>query len=127
MRLTLAILTAFVITSILSAGVDHICHITGVFPPYGAPMFGVGPLLLASGYRFIFQVLGSYIMGIIAREKAMKAAWIMSILGSIFWVSGAFFMKEMGPIWYPLLGALLTFPSVFLGVRLSNQQSLRSA
>jgi hypothetical protein len=117
MRLTLAILTAFIITSVLSTGVDHIFHITGIYPPYGEPMYDTGLLLLASTYRFVFQVIGSYVMAIVAEEKAMKAAWIMGTLGAIFWLAGAFFMKGLGPVWYPVLGALLTFPSVLLGVK----------
>ncbi|HEY5825691.1 MAG TPA: hypothetical protein VIT44_15060, partial [Cyclobacteriaceae bacterium] len=61
MRLTLAILAAFVITSVLSSAVDHVFHVTGIYPPYGAPMFETSLLLLASSYRLVFQVLGAYI------------------------------------------------------------------
>ncbi|OGU64460.1 MAG: hypothetical protein A3H45_01700 [Ignavibacteria bacterium RIFCSPLOWO2_02_FULL_55_14] len=55
-------------------------HITEVFPPYGQPMFDTGLLLLALAYRGVFTLFGCYIMAMIAKEKAMKAA---IIVGSI--------------------------------------------
>jgi len=118
MRLILAILAAFVITAVLSSAVDHVFHVTGIYPPYGAPMFETSLLLLASSYRFVFQVLGAYVMAIIAKDKAMTAAWIMGTLGTLLWLAGGFFMKDFGPIWYSVVGALLSLPSVLLGVKL---------
>ena len=125
MRLTFAIVAAFIITAVLSSAVDHVFHVTGVYPPYGEPMFDMGLLLLASSYRLVFQVLGSYIMAIIAKNKAMTAAWIMGTLGTIFWLAGAFFLKGMGPVWYPVLGALLSLPSVLLGVKLYTNREAK--
>src|SRR3990167_2067583 len=79
-RLILAILAGFFITAILSILTDHVFHITEVFPPYGQPMFDTGLLLLALAYRGVFTLFGCYIMAMIAKEKAMKAA---IIVGSI--------------------------------------------
>jgi len=127
MRLILAVVTAFVITGVLSSAVDHVFHVTGVYPPYGAPMFETNLLLLASSYRLIFQVLGAYVMAIVAREKAVAGGWIVGILGTLLWAVGGYFMRDFGPMWYSLVGALLSIPSVLLGVKLYTARSVKAA
>ena len=114
MRTALAVIVAFIVTGLLSSGVDHVLHVTGIYPPYGEPMFETNLLLLASAYRIIFQILGAYIMAVIAKDNAMKAGWIVGILGTILWLSGAFFMKDKGPMWYSIVGAILSIPTVLL-------------
>ena len=123
MRLLLAVVAAFVFTGILSTAVDHVFHVTNVYPPYGEPMFDTGLLILASSYRVVFQILGGYIMSVIAKDNAIKAGWIVGALGTILWLSGAFFMRGMGPLWYPVVGAILSIPSVLLGVKLYKMRS----
>lgn len=123
MKTALAVIAAFIITGVLSSGTDHIFHITGIYPPYGEPMFETNLLLLASAYRIIFQIAGAYVMAIIAKENAMKAGWIVGVLGTILWIVGGFLMMDMGPIWYSLLGAILSIPTVMLGVKLYNSRN----
>ncbi len=118
MRLLLAVVVAFIVTGVLSTAVDHVFHVTGVYPPYGEPMYDTGLLILASFYRLLFQILGSYAMSVIARDKAMTAGWIVGVLGTLLWLSGGIFMQGMGPLWYPIAGALLSIPSVLTGVKL---------
>ena len=58
-----AVLAGMLAGIILTLGTDVVLHVIGVFPPWGQSMVGFdGPLLLATVYRTIYGVLGSYII-----------------------------------------------------------------
>lgn len=118
LRLILAIITGMVVITLLSVGTDHIFHLTHVYPPYGQPMFDAGLLLLATAYRFVYQVLGCWLAAGIARSRASAATWTMGIIGVVMWIVGWLTVKDGGPAWYPLLGAALSVPSALLGRQL---------
>jgi hypothetical protein len=117
LRLILAIIAGMVIITILSVGTDTILEATGIFPPLGEPLFDTNLLLLATVYRFIYQVVGSYISARIAKERASAAAWTMGIIGAVMWLIGTFTMEGHSPYWYGILGAVLSIPSTLLGRR----------
>ena len=117
-RLILSILAGFIITAVLSLATDHIFHLTGVYPPYGAPFFDTGLLLLASAYRVVFQILGAYLAAMFAKDKAKKAIWTLGIIGSILWLVGTIANPGMGPLWYGILGAVLSIPTTLTGGKL---------
>jgi hypothetical protein len=117
-RIVLGILTGFIVTAALSTGVDHIFHSTGVYPPYGEPFFDTSLLLLATTYRFLFQILGAYLACLVAKEKAKIVVWTIGILGTALWLMGGLMNQDLGPLWYSVLGAALSIPSVLLGKRI---------
>jgi len=48
---------------VLTLVTDQSLHIAGVFPPWGQSMVGYdGALLLATAYRVVYGIVGSYIM-----------------------------------------------------------------
>jgi uncharacterized BrkB/YihY/UPF0761 family membrane protein len=99
-RLVLSIIAGLLITIILSSSVDHIFHTTGIYPPYGQPMFDTGLVLLAFIYRALFAILGAYVTATIAKEKAKKAVLIIGIIGSVLWLAGAIAFWNYIPAWY---------------------------
>ena len=118
LRLVLSIITGIVVISILSTGTDMILHATVIYPPPGQPMFDTSLLSLATIYRFIYQIAGCYIASIIAKERSKASAWTLGTLGAIMWLLGTFiFMPGMGPVWYGILGAVLSIPSALIGER----------
>ena len=124
-RLILSILAGFIITAVLSLATDHIFHVTGVYPPYGAPFFDTGLLLLASAYRVVFQIFGAYIAAMIAKDKAKKAVWIIGIAGTIFWLLGPILKPGLAPMWYGILGAALSIPTTLTGGKLYERRMRR--
>ena len=118
LRLVLSILAGFVVTTILSVGTDSVFESAGVLPPFGQPLMDTGLLLLATTYRAIFQVIGSYVASLIARERANAAVWTLGILGAVAWLAGGLTMKGYAPLWYSVLGALLSLPTTLLGGKL---------
>ena len=125
-RLVLSVLAGFIFTAVLSTAVDHIFHITGIYPPYGQPMRDHGLLLLAFAYRAIFTIAGAYVTSTIAREKAMRAVLIMGVIGSLIWLAGTIVMWEFAYPWYNILGVLTGVPFSIIGAKLYQRLTVES-
>lgn len=82
-RLILGIIAGLLTTAALSSAVDHILHTTGIYPPYGAPMFNQGLVALAFTYRAVFSVFGVYVASRIAQSKSATAARTLGIVGAV--------------------------------------------
>jgi hypothetical protein len=124
-RFILSIIAGFLFAAILSTAVDHIFHVTGIYPPYGAPMRDHGLLIIAFAYRAVFSIAGAYVTAFIAREKAMKAAVTLGVIGSLLWLVGAIIMWEFAYPWYNILGVITGVPFSIIGAKfyLRNRRS----
>lgn len=126
-RLILSIFVGIVVITILSTGTDTIFHATNVFPPPGEPMFDTGLLLLATAYRFFFQIAGCFVASMIAKDKSRASVLTLGIFGAIMWLLGTFiFMPGMGPMWYGILGAVLSVPSALIGEKLYRNRTAKA-
>jgi hypothetical protein len=85
-------------------------------------MHDSGLLLMAFTYRAIFAIAGAYITALIARESAMKAVWILGIIGSLLWLAGSIAMWEFAVPWYNILGVLTGVPFSLLGGKLYQRR-----
>jgi len=117
-RLILSIISGLLVTGILSSAVDHVLHVTGVYPPYGEPMRDHGLLALAFIYRSVFAVSGAYVTAIIARQRAVKAALILGIIGTVLWLAGAIAMWDFAYPWYNVIGVITGVPLALAGAKL---------
>jgi hypothetical protein len=126
-RSILAVFAGFVVVIIITLATDEMLHRIGVFPPWGASMVGFdGALLLATVYRTIYGVAGSYITVRLAPSRPMGHALVggaiglaVSILGAaVTWNKGPAF----GPHWYPLALIVLALPTAWVGGRLRVSQ-----
>ena len=117
-----AVAAAFLLVIPVTLGIDHVFHLTGVYPPYGEPMWGVGQNLLALGYRVILGVVAAWLTARLAPWKPMKHVWIQAGIGQVIGILGIMpvLMKpEMfGPLWYPVLLAVTVIPCAWLGGRI---------
>src|SRR5260370_19087097 len=118
-----AVLAGMVVGIVLTVGTDVVLHKTGVFPPWGASMAGYdGALLLATIYRTIYGVLGTYITARLAPSRPMQHALaggfiglVVSIVGAVgTWNGGPAF----GPHWYPLPLIVRALPTAWAGGKL---------
>jgi hypothetical protein len=114
-----AIFAAIVIGIVLSLGTDALLRLAGVAPPLGQPM-GSGLLLLATVYRTIYGVLGSYITAQLAPYKPMAHVMILGLMGLAANLLGTVstWNKNLGPHWYPIALTVLALPTAWLGGRL---------
>jgi len=113
----------------LSLGTDLLMHAIGFFLPLGQPMAS-GPLLVATVYRTIYGVIGSYIAARLAPYRPMLHAMVLGFLGFLVSTIGAVVTwnreAEFGPHWYPVALILLALPSAWLGGALGRRAVLRS-
>ncbi|HZY82704.1 MAG TPA: hypothetical protein VFE50_24440 [Cyclobacteriaceae bacterium] len=121
-RLILAIITGIIVITILSTGTDLILESTGILPPAAQGLFDTKLLMLATVYRFIYQVIGCYIASMIAKDRAKFAVWFMGIFGAIMWLVGGLANQDLGPIWYSIVGAILSVPSALLGKKIYDRK-----
>ena len=71
----------------LSLGTDIGLHAAGVFPALGQPM-STGLLLLATVYRAIYGVAGSYVMARLAPYRPMEHTLMGGVVGLVVNIVG---------------------------------------
>jgi hypothetical protein len=116
-----ALAAGLVVSLVLTLGTDAILHAMGVFPPSGQPASN-GPLALATLYRFVYGVIGSYVVARLAPNRPMWHAMVLGVLGLIVSLIGAVLTwnreAEFGPHWYLVALVILALPSAWIGARL---------
>ena len=117
LRSTLAVIAGFAVIFVLSLGTDQLFHTLGVYPPWGQPMRETGLNLLALSYRLVYDTFGCYLTARLAPRHPMRHALVLGGIGfvlSSLGVAGAI-AQDLGPAWYPILLALSSWPSAWLG------------
>jgi peptidoglycan/LPS O-acetylase OafA/YrhL len=120
-----ALLAGFLVVVILSVGTDVALHAFGVFPPLGQPLAG-RLFVLATVYRTIYAVFGSYVTARLAPNRPMQHALagggvglLLSIVGAaVTWNRG----PEFGPHWYPLALVVTALPCAWAGGKIRTLQ-----
>jgi len=125
LRSICAVFAGFVVVVVLSLGTDLVLHATGVFPPWGDPMSDA-LFLLATAYRTVYAVLGSYVTARLAPHRPMKHALAGGVVGLVLSTVGAVTTwergPEFGPHWYPLALVATAMPCAWAGGRLRTLQ-----
>jgi len=120
-----ALLAGFAAVVVLSLGTDFTLHATRVFPPLGQPMSDA-LFLLATAYRTVFSVVGSYITARLAPDRPMQHALAGGVVGLVLSTVGAVVTWNKGPAfgphWYPLSLIATAMPSAWAGGRLAGAQ-----
>ena len=121
-----AVVAGIVVGVGLSVGTDEILHLLKIYPPWNERMSD-GLFVLATAYRLVFSVLGSYVIARLAPWRPMKHAMVGGVLGLIVSTIGAVatWNKDLGPHWYPVLLALTALPCAWLGGWLWQMRPLR--
>lgn len=122
-RIIQAVFAAILINAVLASGIDHLFHITGVYPPYGEPMMDDTLTGMAYGYRVIIMILGAYAAAMIAKEKAKQAIWVSGILGTLMWTVGSISMWNLVPVWFHIIGMVTIIPFNLLGWKLYERRT----
>jgi peptidoglycan/LPS O-acetylase OafA/YrhL len=119
-----AVFAGFLVVVVLSMGTDAVMHATGVFPPFGEPMSD-SRFLLATVYRVVYTVLGSYLTARLAPQRPMKHALVGGFIGLVLASVGAAATwnkgPEFGPHWYPLALVATALPCAWVGGRLGGK------
>jgi len=120
-----ALFAGFVVVVALSLGADVIMHNSGVFPPWGDPLSD-RLFLLATVYRVVFGVVGSYVTARLAPNRPLRHSLLGGLIGLAVSIVGAVATwnrgPEFGPHWYPVALAVLAMPQSWLGGILRQRQ-----
>jgi hypothetical protein len=118
-----ALLAGMLPNIILSIATDMGLHAAGVFPPLSEPeMFTTPLLLLATAYRTVYGIAGSYLTARLAPHHPMGHALVLGIIGLAACIAGAVAMWGFGPTWYPLALVALALPCAWAGGQLRVMQ-----
>ena len=125
-RSVLAVVVGIVAGIILTLATDAGLHKVGFFPPPGQWTHS-GPLAVATAYRAIYSIFGSYVVAWLAPTKPMKHALISGVIGVIATAAGAIatWNQNLGPHWYALALIVIALPCAWVGGKLRVMQ-LRS-
>lgn len=120
-----AVVAGLLAVIILSLGTDVVMHATKIFPPWGERMSDA-LFVLATAYRSVYAVVGSYIAARLAPDRPMKHALVLGFIGLALsivglvatWNSG----PELGPRWYPIALVVTALPCAWVGGTLYAMQ-----
>ncbi len=117
LRSTGAVVAGLLAIVVLSTAMDAVLHATGVYPPFPERMAD-GLFALATAYRVVFGVAGSWLTARLAPSRPMRHALVLAGIGTAISVAGAAAMWEYGPAWYSLAIVAISFPCAWAGARL---------
>ena len=120
-----ALLAGLLVGVILSIGTDILMQAIGVLPQLGEPA-GNTPLLLATFYRTLYGVGGSYIAARFAPKRPMAHALLLGVFGFVVSTAGAVApwnrQPSLGPHWHPVALIVLAIPTAWVGGNLRVMQ-----
>lgn len=118
-RSILAVLAGIVVGIVLSTGTDFALHAMGFAPSLKArwPNHLLG---LATVYRSISSIFGSYLIARLAPNRPMEHSLVAGALGVVMSTVGAAaaWSATVGQHWYPIVLALTALPTAWMGAKL---------
>ncbi|MFL5486632.1 MAG: hypothetical protein ACJ8AB_02835 [Gemmatimonadaceae bacterium] len=124
-KTALALLAGIVVGVVLSLGTDQILHVLGIYPPWGQTMSD-GLFAVATGYRIIYNIIGSYVAARLAPNRPMWHAMVLGVLGLLVGGAGAAATwnsnPPLGPHWYGIAVALISIPCAWIGGLLAERR-----
>lgn len=117
-----AVLAGLLSIVILSTAADAVLHATGVYPPFPQRMADE-LFLLATAYRIVFGVAGSYLTARLAPSRPLRHALVLGAIGTVLATAGTVAMWEYGPGWYGIAIILISFPCAWAGARLHQRRT----
>jgi hypothetical protein len=120
-----AIVAGFLAVVILSIATDVVLHKAGIYPPLGQRLTDKLSLL-ATFYRTLYAILGSYITARLAPNRPMLHAFLGAAIGIIIGTAGAVatWNKDLGPHWYSLVLIIEGIPCAWIGAKIREVQLL---
>jgi hypothetical protein len=115
-----AVAAGLVAIVVLSTAADAVLHATGVYPPFPERMADE-LFVLATAYRIVFGVAGSWLTARLAPRQPMKHALVLGGIGTVASIAGAAAMWAYGPAWYSLAIIAISFPCAWTGARLHTR------
>jgi hypothetical protein len=118
-RSILAVLAGIVVGIVFSTGTDFALHAIG-FAPSVKERWPNHLLVLATLYRSIYSIFGSYLIARLAPNRPMEHSLVAGTLGLLMSSLGAAaaWSTTLGQHWYPVVLALTALPTAWIGAKL---------
>jgi len=115
-RSVVAVVAGIFVGAALALGLDEVLHLLKVYPPWGERMSD-GLFVLATAYRLVFSVIGSYVTARLAPSRPMAHSLFAGALGVLVCIAGAVatWNKDIGPHWYSVGLAVTALPCAWIG------------
>ena len=118
-RSILAVFAGIVAVVFLSIATDVAFEQLRLTPPQSDPgAFTPSMLAVATVYRSLYAVIGSYIAARLAPRAPMAHALSLGVIGVIANVAGAWVNWSYGNHWYPIALVMTALPCSWIGGRL---------
>ena len=128
-RSVCAVFAGLLFIVVLSILTDVVMHATGIYPP-GFQYMPDSLFLLATAYRIVYSILGSYLTARLAPDRPMLHALILGVVGVLLSIAGALSTwnkgPEFGPKWYPITLIVIAIPLAWVGGKLRVKQAQES-
>jgi hypothetical protein len=118
LKSVLAVLAGFLAVVILSVATDAILEAAGIFPSPDQGLFITWMLVLAFGYRTLYNIVGGYITASIAPANPARHAIILGCIGTVAGAVGVVVGWDLSDHWYPIALAVEAIPTCWLGGKL---------
>jgi hypothetical protein len=119
-----ALVAGFLAVVIPSIATDGVLHALGLYPALGQRMSDK-LFVLATSYRTVYAILGSYITARLAPNRPMGHAIVGGLIGMLIGSVGAAVTwkhTELGPHWYPVALILEALPCAWIGGKIREMQ-----
>ena len=114
-----AVLAGLLAIFVLSIGTDVALHAAGIYPRLGERMSDE-LFVLATAYRILYGVAGSYLTARLAPDRPMQHALTLGAIGLVLSTAGAVAMWDAGPAWYSLAIIAIAMPCAWAGGKLDG-------
>lgn len=130
MHSVVAVIAGALVGIVLSVGTDLLLHAIGILPAPGQ-VASNSVLLLATVYRTIYGILGSYLTARLAPFGPMAHAMVLGFMGLVGTLLGAVATWNRGPAfgphWYPVTLVVLALPTAWAGAQIFIAQRPKPA
>jgi hypothetical protein len=118
-----ALIAGFIVNVALSLGMDVALRAAAILPALGVPMTDAQSLL-ATVYRTLIAILGSYVVARLAPHHPLEHALVGGAIGMVLAAIGAAatWNQGLGPHWYPLALVVLALPTAWAGGKIRELQ-----
>lgn len=108
--------------------VDVLLHVVGFYPPMDQPINDVQSAV-GTCYRIVIGIAGAWLTARLAPDRPMKHALILGYIGTALGIVGlvANWNKALGPRWYAVAHVVLAIPEVWIGAKIHELRSSKSA
>ena len=119
-----AVLAGIIFIVITHSLTDLVLESVGIFPQPSEGLHVTWMLVLATGYRTVYNIGGGFVTALLAPSRPIAHVTVLGLIGLTVSTIAAIVAipMDLSPAWYPIALAVMALPSVFLGGKIAAQR-----